>query len=162
MVAIPVPRPSLPDWGPKLTEWGGHFVAHVISPRYFLGRIAWLVVLGTIAVEGLLAVRAWAQLTNQATDEGMLVRVFGITDFLISPFQQLETTPPLRPTGVLEFATLVAMEVYLAAAICSLVLIFILPRLVRLAIFLVRLSVKLSRQVTGRGATTEAYGLESR
>ncbi|MPZ48370.1 MAG: hypothetical protein GEU75_03500 [Dehalococcoidia bacterium] len=130
---------SWSEWAPKLMESSKDVLAAAFKVRYLAGRLAWLVLLAGLIVEGLLAARLWAQLTRQSLETWLMRSVFSATDFLISPFQDLEPSQSIRMTGVLEFATLVAMEVYLVAILGGLLFFFILSKLVNLAIFLAKL-----------------------
>jgi hypothetical protein len=133
MIAIHFKGNGFSGWAPRAAETAQHAAGAALNPRYLLGRLTWFIILGGIVIEALLAVRLWAQLTSQAATEQPLSYVFSATDFLIGPFRSAETAQPIRETGVLEFSTLVAMEAYLAAAVGGMLLLFIAPRLVRLA-----------------------------
>jgi len=91
-----------------------------------------------IVIEALLATR----IAGQATSQDPNWRVFGglltITDFLVAPFRDLRPEPVTKPTGVVEFSTLVAFEAYLVG---FLVLIFLL-QLTRISAWFIRRSRK--------------------
>jgi hypothetical protein len=60
----------------------------------------------------------------------VLAALYDLSSTLVEPFRSTETTTPVRERGLLEFATLVAMEAYLlVAAVGALALL-----LVRLAV----------------------------
>jgi len=74
------------------------------------------------AIEGLLAGRVFVQLAYEPTVNGIAGTVLELTDPIVAPFQDLEGTPLLHDTGVVEFATLTAMEAVLVATIAAVVL----------------------------------------
>jgi len=75
-----------------------------------------------VAVEGLLAGRVFVQLAYEENVGGMAGDVLNLTDPLVAPFRDLEGTALLHDTGVVEFATLTAMEAVLIATIAAVVL----------------------------------------
>jgi hypothetical protein len=68
------------------------------------------------AVEAVLGVRLWAQLTGDPMGAPVLAALYEFSTTLVEPFRPAETTTPVRERGLLEFATLVAMEAYLLIA----------------------------------------------
>ena len=133
-IAIEVRGRRPADWAGKLAGGGRDFFANAVNPRYLIGRLAWLVLLTGLTIEALLAYRLWVQLTSQTLTSGALSLLFDVSTFLITPFASMETTTPIKTTGVLEFSTLVALEAYLAATLAGLLILFLAPKLVRLAI----------------------------
>jgi hypothetical protein len=133
-IAIELRGRRAADWAGKVAEGSRDLFAHAVNPRYLAGRLAWLVLLTGLVVEGLLAFRLWVQITNQSLTSSAMSLLFEASTFLISPFASMETTQPIKDTGVLEFATLVALEAYLAATLIGLLALFLAPKLARLAI----------------------------
>jgi hypothetical protein len=76
-----------------------------------LGPIG-LICLAGIIIEALLALRVWAQLTSQP-ESGVVSVILGVSGLLVAPFRGFEGSPPLQETGILEFATILAIEAYL-------------------------------------------------
>jgi len=74
-----------------------------------------------VALEGLLAGRVFVQLAYEDNVQGLGGRVLTLTDPLVEPFKGLEGTAILHDTGVVEFATLTAMEAVLIATIAAVV-----------------------------------------
>lgn len=95
------------------------------------GRLMLLALLGGAAIEALLGARLWAQLTAQSVDSGILLLVFDATEPLVSPFRGYEPSLPIKQTGILELATLIAIQAYLIAAIALLLLIGVLSAVIR-------------------------------
>jgi hypothetical protein len=87
-----------------------------------LRHMSLTVIAAAIAIEGMLATRFVLQLTYEPQVVGVGSSVLRLSDSLVSPFRGLEGTVPLTKTGVVEFATLTAMEVYLVAAVVVVVL----------------------------------------
>jgi len=75
-----------------------------------------------VAIEGLLAGRVFVQLAYEENAGGMAGDVLNLTDPIVAPFRDLEGTALLHDTGVVEFATLTAMEAVLVATIGAVVL----------------------------------------
>jgi hypothetical protein len=75
-----------------------------------------------VAVEGLLAGRVFVQLAYEENVGGMGGDVLNLTDPIVAPFRDLEGTTLLHDTGVVEFATLTAMEAVLIATIGAVLL----------------------------------------
>jgi hypothetical protein len=134
-IAIELRGRTAADWASKFADSSRDLAANLVNPRYFVGRLAWIVFFTGLTVEALLATRLWAQLTHQSITSGALAMVFDVTGFLISPFADMEPSQPIKSTGVLEFATLVALNAYLAATLAGLLALFILPKLVRLVLW---------------------------
>jgi hypothetical protein len=80
-------------------------------------HVALTVVAICVAIEGLLIGRVFVQIAYQPEIEGLGGTVLNLTNHLVSPFRSFEGTTLLRDTGVVEFATLTAMEAYLVATI---------------------------------------------
>jgi hypothetical protein len=74
------------------------------------------------AIEGLLAGRVFVQLAYEENVGGLAGSVLGLTDPIVAPFSDLEGTALLHDTGVVEFATLTAMEAVLIATIGAVLL----------------------------------------
>ena len=74
-----------------------------------------------VALEGVLAGRVFVQLAYEANPDGMAGDVLNLTDPIVAPFRDLEGTTLLHDTGVVEFATLTAMEAVLIATIGAVV-----------------------------------------
>jgi hypothetical protein len=55
-----------------------------------------------------------------------LGRVYSFTNDLVAPFLKYDSVTPVRPTGILEVATLTAIEAYLVGALIAVVTLFIL------------------------------------
>jgi hypothetical protein len=122
---------ALKQWGTELLESVREFLTVAANPRLMTGRLMWFLVLGGIFVESLLAFRLWTQIRGQDVSSGLSGLAFEMSGFFVSPFRELEPTQPIKETGIIEFATLVAMEAYLIVAVGGLVLLFLTPRLVR-------------------------------
>jgi len=75
-----------------------------------------------VALEGLLGGRVFIQLYYEDNAGGMAGSVLDLTDPIVAPFRDLEGTALLHDTGVVEFATLTAMEAVLIATIGAVVL----------------------------------------
>jgi hypothetical protein len=106
---------------------GGRF--HLVSAaalKSWTGYLLLLTIAVAVAVEFLLAVRLWAQLTNQDIASGELGSVYSFTNDLVAPFLKYDSVTPVRPTGILEVATLTAIEAYLVGALIAVVTLFIL------------------------------------
>ena len=88
-----------------------------MSPRL---RV-WLIVGAAAALEGLLVGRVFVQLAYEDNVGGLAGSVLDLTDPVVRPFRELEGTPLLHDTGVIEFATLTAMEVVLIGTIAVVV-----------------------------------------
>jgi len=103
-------------------------------------------------IQAMLATRLWLQLNN--TDlSGMRHALITVTDVLVSPFQNGDSTGLQdRANGVFEYSTLIAVEVYLLAMLAIIAVIVAL----RFAVFGVRTGVALkrwhSRRATSRAA----------
>lgn len=85
-------------------------------------HVALALVAIAVAVEGLLAGRVFVQLAYEENVGGMGGDVLNLTDPLVAPFRDLEGTTLLHDTGVVEFATLTAMEAVLIATIGAVLL----------------------------------------
>ena len=99
-----------------------------------VGRLMLLTLLVGMTVEALLGARLWAQLTAQTIDTGVLRFVFDATGPLISPFEQFEPSSQIKQTGILEIATLIAMQAYLIATVAVLVFIAVLGTLIGISL----------------------------
>jgi len=90
-----------------------------------LQHISLAIVTVAVAFEGLLAGRVFVQLAYEDKVDGLAGDVLNLTDPLVAPFRDLEGTSLLHDTGVVEFATLTAMEAVLIGTIGAvLVLLF--------------------------------------
>ncbi len=93
---------------------GGHGLAW---PTF--GKAVFLIVVATLCIEGILAFRAWVQLSGMQLDPAVLRLLYSAGTTLVSPFRGLETTTPIRQDAVLELATMVAVEAYLVLAVVA-------------------------------------------
>ena len=80
-------------------------------------HVALSVVALGVALEAVLAGRAFIQLTYEPQINGTAETILDKTDGLVAPFRALEGTTPLRETGVVEFATLATMEAVLIGVV---------------------------------------------
>jgi hypothetical protein len=80
-------------------------------------HVALSIVAAAAVVEALLIGRIFVQLAYDPEVTGLAGTVLMLTDPLVEPFRDLEGTAILHDTGVVEFATLTAMEAYLVATI---------------------------------------------
>jgi hypothetical protein len=80
-------------------------------------HLALSIVAVAVVVEALLVGRMFVQLAYEPQVTGIAGTVLMLTDPLVSPFRELEGTAILHDTGVVEFATLTAMEAYLVGTI---------------------------------------------
>ena len=88
-------------------------------------HVALAIVTAAVALEGVLAGRVFVQLAYDPDVQGLGGSVLDLTDPIVAPFRDLEGTPLLHDTGVVEFATLTAMEAVLIGTIAAvLVLMF--------------------------------------
>jgi hypothetical protein len=87
-----------------------------------LQHVALAIVAAAVAVEALLAGRVFVQLAYDENVEGLGHEVLSLTEPMVEPFRGLEGTAILHDTGVVEFATLTAMEAVLVGAIATVVL----------------------------------------
>jgi len=85
-------------------------------------HIALTLVGAAAAAEGLLAGRVFVQLAYDDNVDGLAGSVLDLTDPIVAPFRELEGTPLLHDTGVVEFATLTAMEAILIGTIAAVLL----------------------------------------
>jgi hypothetical protein len=77
-------------------------------------------------IEGLLAVRLWAELTSQDVASGVIGSVYSLTNGLVAPFLPADSDTAIRSTGIFEVATLTAIEVYLIGGLVTIGALFIL------------------------------------
>ncbi|MGE0058568.1 MAG: hypothetical protein AB7P33_14745 [Dehalococcoidia bacterium] len=101
--------------------------------KFYTGPI---LILLFIVVELLLIGRIAGQATSQDPQWSPFATLLWLTDYLVLPFRDLRPEPALKDTGVVEFATLVAVEAYLVA---FLALIFLI-QLVHICAWFVRRS----------------------
>jgi hypothetical protein len=87
-----------------------------------LQHISLAIVTVAVALEGLLAGRVFVQLAYEDNVEGLARNVLTLTEPIVAPFRELEGTALLHDTGVVEFATLAAMEAVLVATIAAVLL----------------------------------------
>jgi len=87
-----------------------------------LQHVALFIVTVAVALEALLAGRVFVQLAYDENVEGLAGEVLSLTDGIVEPFKGLEGTAILHDTGVVEFATLTAMEAVLVGTIAAVVL----------------------------------------
>lgn len=76
-----------------------------------------------LLVESLLAFRLWVQVTDRVIAGGLLAALFSLTTVLVSPFLSFEPSVPIKTTGIVEIATLAAIDAYLIATVAGLVLV---------------------------------------
>jgi hypothetical protein len=80
-------------------------------------HVALSIVAAMVAIEALLVGRLFVQLAYEDRITGVAGTVLTLTDPLVAPFTDLEGTYILHDTGVVQFATLTAMEAYLVGTI---------------------------------------------
>ena len=85
-------------------------------------HVALAIVTVAVALEGVLAGRVFVQLAYDPDVQGLGGSVLDLTDPIVAPFRELEGTPLLHDTGVVEFATLTAMEAVLIGTIAAVLL----------------------------------------
>jgi hypothetical protein len=103
-------------------------VGRVLRPG--TGRLVFIVVLAAIAIEAILAFRFWSQLNREMPEEGFQGWVFDVSSDLVSPFERLEPVPSDKSTGIIEVATVAAMDAYLIGMLVLIFLIFLVSRVV--------------------------------
>jgi len=101
-----------------------------VAGRFRPLKAAWSALIPAIlavalSIEGLLALRLWTQLTGQ-TVTGVKATVMAVTDVLVSPFAGYDSFQSAKETGIFQYSTLVAIEVYLVAAIGAVVAVLLL------------------------------------
>jgi len=87
-----------------------------------LHHVALAIVAAAVAIEVLLAGRVFVQLAYDENVQGYGGDLLSLTDPLVEPFKGLEGTAILHDTGVVEFATLTAMEAVLVGSLVTVVL----------------------------------------
>jgi uncharacterized protein YggT (Ycf19 family) len=105
----------------------------LLTARRVLRLSAWTVLAVALVIESLLLFRLWVQVTSQDAASGLTHFFYNLSGRLVEPFATFEVDQPIRNTGIVDLSTLLALEVYLVAAICAVsVLIFtnVLLRLV--------------------------------
>jgi uncharacterized membrane protein len=104
-------------------------------------------VLLTLMVEGLLAARFFIQMAAD-TSLGVNRALLSATSILVAPFSRFETSQveSERASGFFDFATVLAAEFYLIAAIVIGLLVLIIPVVVRQLVALYRLAAHRGRQ----------------
>jgi hypothetical protein len=100
--------------------------------RLPVGSLLLLAMATGLLIEALLGVRLWAQLTSQPVNGGLLEAVFDVTKPLVSPFDKYEPSRPIRETGILEIATLIAMQVALVATAVVMLIVVLVGALLRI------------------------------
>jgi len=85
-------------------------------------HVALAIVGAAIALEVTLTGRVFVQLAYEDNVDGLAGTVLTATDPIVAPFRDLEGTAILHDTGVVEFATLTAMEAVLVGTIAAVVL----------------------------------------
>ena len=85
-------------------------------------HLALAIVAAAVAIEALLAGRVFVQLAYEDNVDGIAGTVLNLTDPIVAPFSNLEGTAILHDTGVVEFATLTAMEAVLVGALVTVVM----------------------------------------
>jgi hypothetical protein len=87
-----------------------------------LQHVALFIVTAAVAVEALLTSRVIIQLAYDDNVDGLAGEVLSATEPIVEPFKGLEGTAILHDTGVVEFATLTAMEAVLVGSIAAVIL----------------------------------------
>ena len=100
-----------------------------VTIRGLINGIIVGVVLTSLAVETLIGFRLWAQLSSQSVDSGLFATLFDLSTRAVQPFEAADGVTPIRPTGILQLATLVAAEVYLAATFVAVIALMLLRRM---------------------------------
>ena len=90
-----------------------HVLRLVPNLGWLIGRkqLIALLILATVVVEGLLGLRFFVQITGNYSPE-----VMKYSEPLVSPFKEYEPSYSEKPTGVFEYSTVLAAEVYLGIA----------------------------------------------
>jgi hypothetical protein len=97
--------------------------------RFFSDRLALPLLAAGAAIEALLLLRLWAQLTDRDVQSGVWRLLFLASDLLVRPFRSFDPETTLKQTGIFQVSTLVAIEAYLVGTAAALLLLYILPRL---------------------------------
>jgi hypothetical protein len=112
---------SGPAWRASAKEQQRQAQATKRPPRkLYIGP---LIIAIFLVIEMLLGTRILFQATSQDPTWWPFAWNLKLTDVLISPFLDVRPEPTVKETGVVEFATLVAFEAYLIAALALLLLI---------------------------------------
>lgn len=104
----------------------------LLGLRRRLRDVALVVLTLSLVIEGLLLFRLWAQLSNRAFTAGISGFAYDLSNQLVAPFRSFEPESTVRATGILDMSTLVAIEVYLVAAIGALALLLFTNLFVRI------------------------------
>lgn len=80
-----------------------------------LGRLTLYAIAAGLVVQAVLLTRVWLQLVGDTDRGGVAGFAYGLSDTLVAPFHRFEPFPPTQEQGILEFASLVAIEAYLVA-----------------------------------------------
>ena len=83
------------------------------------------------AIETILVYRLWCQLMDRDVVHGVEGALFRLSSELVSPFASAEAATPIKERGIFDLSTLLAMEVYLLAAMLAVALIFVARLLLR-------------------------------
>ena len=106
----------------------------LIGLRRRLRDVALVVLVLSLAIEGVLIFRLWAQLTTRVFTDGIPGFAYDLSEKLVAPFRSFEPEAPVRSTGILDMSTVVAIEVYLVAAIGALALLLFTNLFLRIVI----------------------------
>jgi hypothetical protein len=101
------------------------------APKPANGGYGWIGIFGMVflavaLIEAVLGFRVWTQLSGDPIDSEASRFVYRVSGWLTSPFGRYETFQSGRSVGVLQFATLVAAEVYLVAGVIALITVYLL------------------------------------
>jgi hypothetical protein len=77
-----------------------------------------------LAVDSLLILRTWMQVTAKPLDSDAATSLFSLTQDLASPFSAITGQQPRADTGVVDFTVLVAIEGYFVALLIVVWLVF--------------------------------------
>jgi len=85
-----------------------------------------LVLLAVALIEAVLGFRVWAQLSGNPLHGQASSFIYQVGGWLTSPFGRYETFQSGRSVGVLQFASLVAVEVYLVGGLIALITVYLM------------------------------------
>jgi hypothetical protein len=83
--------------------------------------------IGMGLIEALLASRLWLQLSG-ANLNGVSLVLFDLSQPFVYPFRGVELSDPIKRTGIVELATLVALECYLVLLLITSLLFLLIPK----------------------------------
>jgi len=82
-----------------------------------IGRLLPGVIMASVAIEASLLYRLWHQMMGTVPASGLGALLFSLTGTLIEPFRRYDTVRILPEAPVIDLAALIAVEVYLVAAL---------------------------------------------